>query len=1613
VTERNDPALIPEVSIETRSHQLVDRTRRLVEFLLETVRANSKTIKHLDQYKDQETYLYLSEMPESSVRSLRIDANPGELLFSVAKVVFLPPPDPGAGLVDLLDLAEISDSGHPGPQIRDEVPADARTASVLAAYSRWIAEWHEWAADDQERRYQSSWYEQLAKSVRDLEQKDDEYELVLGAGMMSWDADEADVFHPLMTTRLMATMNQTTARVDVFLASTAIIRLGDRSILRDIDGYAPNRAQDVRTELRDPALTPLSPKIHDIYQSWQTLSLEVAQPYSESWDAPEPGSHVAQVTFAPMVLFRKRDMAALIEFYESMEVGLAAPGAIAPLGLAQLLESIETPERIAWLEEEDAVPGAILGDDPLFPLPANVEQRTIIERLRHDNGVVVQGPPGTGKTHTIANLLTALLARGQRVLVTSQKSQALRVLRDKLPPEVQGLCVSMTDLGRGGSDELNSGINALADRHATFDAGTEEQRIDRLEAERRAIREEAAELKEKLRSLRETETYVHPEVAPGFQGTKATIADKIKRLEDSLGWMPVPLPPGAPDTPPLSTAEFAELLGLLQSATPEREARSAQVLIDIDELPLPAATEQMVADEAALTEAAASLESSPLAPLRREVLDEFDLQFRAATALLLNLGMSLNHEEWEWEWRAGIIFDAISGKDQSAWRQLQTHQPTALWIQTVLGQVGLTEIALPAFEPAGPNSMVAQVAAAKEVQQQLAQGKTLRRKMRPQQQKTAAMILDEVRVDGRFVFDHPEWLQLVIPYLDALVSLEGLRKQWQSFGVGVTPATQPAIQLSELLELFRHLDIALGMQQIRAIVSQLLQSNGLQLPLTTPVHWAEVQRAHDVANGVNRAKVATEQLEATVAALEAAALRIGAAPEISGLRLAVVNRDGDLYRSIFEVYQQASTQKQVQSRCDELFARLDATHPALAHKIVETRHDGEWPTRIAMMADAWAWAWAFTFIERQRTPGLDDQVSQQLRANTARVLQATAELAAARAWAKALSRMSTHEVNALRNYRQNVASYGAGTGKWAQRFKAAAKSAMYEARSAVPAWVMPISEVVSTVPAERNTFDVVIVDEASQAGIDSLFLMWLAPRIIVVGDDRQCAPGEIHRGGNQQVYDRLDEFLYDVPDWMRLRFSPKSNLFSLLGTQFSSTIRLREHFRCMPEIITWSSRQFYSDEPLVPLRQYGADRLPPIQVRYVSGAVQEGKATTLVNHREAAAIVEQIRRCCEDPAYDGKSMGVVVLQGAAQAALIDTLLQIEVPAEEIEKRRIRVGTAPDFQGDERNIIFLSMVVAERPSKVTALDWQRRFNVAASRAEDQLWLFHSVTLDLLRPDDLRRSLLAYMLNPPAPMSRGVYSELTWDSEVIPPFDSKFEQRVYIELRDRGYSVTPQYEINGRFIDLFVSGAKGQLAVECDGDYWHSRPEDVAADLDRELELERAGVKFWRVRESEFYLDRQGSLASLWTTLEQRGIRPGDLNVHGGDGSGDASGEDWTPEPLSDVEGLDGLDDGDPRELDDRATVSKPHTPRTQRRLKVASIPSLAADTGDGHDTLFSEPSERLTLTIPGIDSSGPTASEVREWARREGLEVGERGRLHPDVIAYWNAEFPDSPYRPRE
>ena len=163
--------------------------------------------------------------------------------------------------------------------------------------------------------------------------------------------------------------------------------------------------------------------------------------------------------------------------------------------------------------------------------------------------------------------------------------------------------------------------------------------------------------------------------------------------------------------------------------------------------------------------------------------------------------------------------------------------------------------------------------------------------------------------------------------------------------------------------------------------------------------------------------------------------------------------------------------------------------------------------------------------------------------------------------------------------------------------------------------------------------------------------------------------------------------------------SPQSSLYSHAKIRFNQNIVLREHFRCMPEIIQFSNDLCYASNgtPLDPLRAYPANRLQPLVTRHVPDGYRTGGLNAM-NKPEADAIVAQILACLKDSRYEGKSMGVISLQGETQAKLIEHKLQQVVEPEVIVKRRLICGDAYTFQGDERHIIFLSMVAAVRKNK---------------------------------------------------------------------------------------------------------------------------------------------------------------------------------------------------------------------------------------------------------------------------------------------------------------------------
>lgn len=174
----------------------------------------------------------------------------------------------------------------------------------------------------------------------------------------------------------------------------------------------------------------------------------------------------------------------------------------------------------------------------------------------------------------------------------------------------------------------------------------------------------------------------------------------------------------------------------------------------------------------------------------------------------------------------------------------------------------------------------------------------------------------------------------------------------------------------------------------------------------------------------------------------------------------------------------------------------------------------------------------------------------------------------------------------------------------------------------------------------------------------------------------------------------------------------------------------------------------------------------------------------------------------------------------------------------------------------------------------------------------------------------------------------------------PFDSLFEQRVYNRVVDRGFIVIPQYPANGYNLDLVVVGAKGRLAIECDGDAWHG-PEAYERDLARQRDLERCGWQFFRIRESAYYVDQHSVLMKLWATLEELDIRP--------------SG--WLEEDLSldvDFQSLNGTENA--RDLELRATG------------EGKGVVNAGPPSGRGNESVVADPIRKTDSVCGGREDS---------------------------------------------
>ena len=137
------------------------------------------------------------------------------------------------------------------------------------------------------------------------------------------------------------------------------------------------------------------------------------------------------------------------------------------------------------------------------------------------------------------------------------------------------------------------------------------------------------------------------------------------------------------------------------------------------------------------------------------------------------------------------------------------------------------------------------------------------------------------------------------------------------------------------------------------------------------------------------------------------------------------------------------------------------------------------------------------------------------------------------------------------------------------------RQALYET---FPVWIARKQAVALMLPCTEQSFDLVIIDEATQCRVDdALSLMFRAKKILVVGDDKQTV---------LQKDSSIDDYLFkdhELDEHLRSTQAHGfkgggSNIFALVKSIKQASVMLDEHYRCPADIIAYSNKYVYDNE---------------------------------------------------------------------------------------------------------------------------------------------------------------------------------------------------------------------------------------------------------------------------------------------------------------------------------------------------------------------------------------------------------------------------------------------------
>jgi very-short-patch-repair endonuclease len=1340
----------------------------------------------------------------------------------------------------------------------------------IAAFNAWTGLRTTWVAAERPALAARQLFERIHALWTLMQREGDRVELVLGDGML--DVLAPRIRHPMLLQRVRLDFDPSGPEFR-FHTGTEKVEL-HRALLRLVPSIEGRMVAQFDKELEGEQVEPLGGESTNGFLRRLVQGLFTDGEFLDGKAQSAASSHPSMWR-EPVIFLRPRS-AGLNTMLDHVLEHLVDKDAEPSEGLARIV-GVETSHTITVSRDRsDRKPQRTsVGPEPdiLFSKPANAEQYAIAARLVQSKAVLVQGPPGTGKTHTIANLLGYLLAQGKTVLVTAHTTKALRVLRSQVDEALQPLCLSVLEGDADSQAQLSRAAQDIANRLSGSDVASLRREAGLLREQRRKLLEVAEELRRQLRDARFSE--IEEVVLGGEALPPLEVAKRVQADAERDGWIPGPLQPGI--LCPLTDGEVRQLYVSNGVLTPPDEVQLAVRQPELAQLVAPADF-RLLAHEQAGADIRAQAHRSDLwaedagQGLRAADLQQLHQRVQAAA-------MVLNEES---PWLREVLFAGWTGGGlRQAWDDLLTA------VDALAAEAGTAHQLIMAHGPELPTERpVAEVASMLgDIVAHLKSGGVLGLKTRLTR-RAWHQLLDVCRVEERTPQTLDEFRALW-----TMAQLEANRHRFvarwrravESLG-GPTVASlgrSPERAVQGYAEEIRT-RLAWRASVWEPLIHE-LRAAGFRWDAwlvehpPVPGEYGELARVqHAGSQGlvdIVEAQAARMRQVELSAALQQQRTYLVGFPQSDVGAVILHAQDGwnaDLYEEAYRELARLEGLRELYDRRRTWLTRLESAAPAWVHAITHRQRPHDAPQPPGDATAAWRWRQWHQELERRAALSMTE-IQERLAKTEDELRQVAAHVIEHETWAAQRERTGLQAQQALMGFVQTIRKIGKGTGKRVPELLRQARHLLTAARRAVPVWIMPLSRVYESFDPRETKFDVVIIDEASQSDVTALAALYLGREHVVVGDKEQVTPDAVGQRV-EQVERLIATDLQGIPN--NHLYDGQTSIYDLAETAFGGVVALREHFRCVPDIIQFSNHLSYN-LTIRPLREpLSASVYPALVAHRVRGA-RDSKSRT--NAVEAEAIASLVIACLNDPAYAlndfGRptTFGVISLVGDEQALLIEYILRQRLAPDLLAKHRLLCGNAAQFQGDERDVVLLSMVdgppddgqLVFRGAGPKDL-YKKRYNVAVSRARNQLWVVHSLDPSAhLKSGDLRQRLIEHARDPQA-LRRVMETQGTHT-------ESPFERQVLQRLLTAGYRVKTQWAVGAYRIDLVVEGKTRRLAVECDGERWHT-PEQLQRDLERQAILERLGWIFVRIRGSVFFRDPDTAMAPVFAKLDHLGIEP---------------------------------------------------------------------------------------------------------------------------------------------